>query len=207
VLGDLDGAVQLRDPHMGRIRQFPHVEGEFASLVYMPVRVSPSLSKQLDALVDALRPLSPSPVQRVPSAEIHISLSRAFTLHRSQLVPFTDALRKALKVRRAPRLRVASVELLSNETRTSFFGTLVVQPCTREDEAEMSGLLGGVDAVLAAFGKPPFYSPPVLHFSVAWSLSPFVGFRQAAMPACLHEMHANCVLCKLGSRVEEFTLR
>lgn len=97
------------EPHQGRRRQFPHVDGDFAVLVAIPVRASAALSEQVARVSRVLAPLSASPVHAVEPAELHISLSRTFTLKRAQLVPFTDALRKALKAHRPLRLRAHAV--------------------------------------------------------------------------------------------------
>lgn len=205
LLGDLGAGAA--DPHHGRIRQFAHVDGDFSTLVYIPVRSSPALLQQIGALVDALRPLSGSTVHRADAAELHISLSRSFTLRRAQLQPFIDALKRALRPRRSLRLCASSLEPLANESKTCFFGALVARASTQADEAEARSLLGAVDAVLVAFQKQPFYQPPTLHFSVAWSLAPFCGraTREMALPP--HEIRVDRVLCKLGARIEEFVLR
>lgn len=182
------------------------MEGDFAVLVAIPVRASAALSEQVARVSRVLAPLSASPVHAVEPAELHISLSRTFTLKRAQLVPFTDALRKALKAHRPLRLRAHAVQVLSNETDTRFFGTLVMRGLATPDEEEARALLACVDAVVCAFHKPPFYQPAILHLSVAWSLSPFAGFGRAAAPALSHDIHVERVVCKLGSRVEEFWL-
>lgn len=197
------------DPHHGRIRQFAHVDGDYNTLVYISVRPSPALLQQIGSLVEALRPLSGSVVHRTDSAELHISLSRSCTLRRPQLQPFIEALKKALRSRRPLRLCARSLEPLANESRTCFFGALVARAPTQADEAEMRGLLAGVDTVMIAFQKQPFYQPPTLHFSIAWSLAPFCGSatRAVALPQCSHEIRVDRVLCKLGARVEEITLR
>jgi len=206
----LDGlGAGAADLHHGRIRQFAHVDGEFNTLVYIPVRPSPALLQQIGSLVDALRPLSGSTVHRADAAELHVSLSRTFTLRRPQLQPFVEALKRALRPRRALRLCAGALEPLANESRTCFFGALVARAPTPADEAEVRSLLAAVDAVMVAFQKPPFYQPPTLHFSVAWSLAPFCAraTREAALPQCAHEIRVDRVLCKLGARVEEFPLR
>lgn len=206
VLDDATIDAHRPNPHHGRVRQFPHVEGDFAALVSIPVQASAALNEQIARVIGALARLSDAPVHAIEPTELHISLSRTFTLKRAQLAPFADALRKALKARRPLQLRAHAVKILSNETDSRFFGTLVTRPASQKDEGEVHALVASVDAVLSAFQKPPFYQPAILHFSVAWSLLPFNGFGRAVMPVLAHNVHVDCVQCKLGARVEEFRL-
>ncbi|KAG8463740.1 hypothetical protein KFE25_004013 [Diacronema lutheri] len=202
--GMLDAfSVGAPQPHVGRVRQFAHVEGDFAALVFLPVQLTSTLAKHIAAVRSALALHAVSTVQAVDPAGLHISLSRTFTLKRPQLLPFTDALRKAFRPRRPLKLRAHGVQMLCNETRTCFFGTLAMRPVAAADEEEARALLASVDAVLGAFGKPPFYQPPILHMSVAWSVAPF---QSVSMPSFEYETCADRVLCKLGAKVEEFRL-
>ncbi|KAJ1623200.1 hypothetical protein T492DRAFT_1148674 [Pavlovales sp. CCMP2436] len=205
---DGQGVLTGAGPHAGRVRQFAHVEGDFAALVSVPVQLTPGLREHIAKVVAALGPLSASGCEAVHPAQLHISLSRTFTLRRAQLAPFVDALSRALRARRALQLRVGPVKVLANETQSCFFGTVALAPASPADAGEARALLNAVDGVLGHFQKPPFYQPAILHFSVAWSLSRFDGLDDAsAIRSAGCAVAVDCVQCKLGSRVETILLR
>lgn len=163
------------DPHHGRVRQFPHVVGEFNSLVYVPAPPSEVLRRCVEEVIAQLqRDERASPMHPLPLSELHMSVSQSFTLLHSQILPFTDALQKALRGCPAFTLRTAGVAALHNDTRTCHFAALVLQPVTAEDANRASRLLAAVNHVMDTFGKPRFYEPPILHLSIAWSLEPLL---------------------------------
>ena len=91
----------------GRVRQFEHVDGQYATHVYLPVAPPPPLER---AVGTAVRDLGES-ARAVESDAWHISLSRTLVLRRPELANFVEALRHALRGcaapllhRRAPRL-------------------------------------------------------------------------------------------------------
>ena len=92
------------DKHKGKIRSFPHVEGNYPSHVYIPVvvryqsigfnlyRKAPK-SHSLHTLVDRL--LATQSVKLEPyEGDMHVSLSRPFALRQMQITPFADSLRR-----------------------------------------------------------------------------------------------------------------
>mmetsp|Transcript_33270 Transcript_33270/g.106824 ORF Transcript_33270/g.106824 Transcript_33270/m.106824 type:complete len:162 (+) Transcript_33270:71-556(+) len=72
------------------VRQFPHVDGQYATHVFLPLRPGTALQGEIDAAVARLgcgaqgdagcRP----GVQRLAASEYHVSLSRTLTLRRQQ---------------------------------------------------------------------------------------------------------------------------
>ena len=53
------GVIPLEDPHQGRARAFPHVEGNYAVHVFIPVAVPPAGRSQLSQLLARLRAAEP----------------------------------------------------------------------------------------------------------------------------------------------------
>ena len=112
---DLDGVPSLPPPGLDeeevatstgaapkRVRQFEHVDGQFATHVYLPVAAGPSLRRDIDGHTACL--IAPSrargersnaPVHAIAAAEYHLSLSRTCVLLQPQLAAFTEALRLA----------------------------------------------------------------------------------------------------------------
>ena len=112
---DLDGVPSLPPPGLDKeeeaastgaapkcVRQFEHVDGQFATHVYLPVAAGPSLRRDIDGHTACL--VAPSrargersnaAVHAIAAAEYHLSLSRTCVLLQPQLAAFTEALRLA----------------------------------------------------------------------------------------------------------------
>jgi len=78
------------------VRQFEHVDGQFAAHVFLRIRPALPLSRAVESAVSRLCSTDGS-VQRFDPSEHHLSLSRTFTLQKPQLQGFSEALRVALK--------------------------------------------------------------------------------------------------------------
>ena len=199
----------------GRVRQFAHVDGQYATHVYLPVRPGPQLA---DALLRSCAALGENggrgSVHAVEPASYHISLSRTVSLSRAQIEGFSDALRLALRRCAAARAPVAeTLCALANDTRTRHFAAAELRAGTPGHGAVCS-MIDAVDDVLARYALPPFYPERRLHFSIAWSLE--------AMPEPLptlqlpgsasgsgspqHALLFDGVECRIGQRVTSHRL-
>jgi len=78
------------------MRQFAHVDGHFATHVFMPVSPPIALQQSLSACMSELCGKDRS-VQMIDSKAYHVSLSRTLVLTRPQLQGFAEALRVALR--------------------------------------------------------------------------------------------------------------
>ena len=159
----------------GCIRQFAHVDGQYATHVYLPVRTDPRFDGALRRGRDALRASGGATVHAMEASAHHVSLSRTVTLSRGQIDGFTDALRLALRRCTAVRAPVSDALCpLANDTRTRHFAA--VELCTgTPGHAAAMGMIDAVDEVLARYELPTFYAERRLHFSVAWALEPFTA--------------------------------
>ena len=184
------------------VRQFPHVDGNFAAHVFMTVAPAPALQQAIDRAVAALG------VHRL--AEYHVSLSRTFVLRRPQIAPFGEALRKALRGCAAVRAECDALHQLPNDTSTRHFAAVGLRRGTAGHGAACR-LVDAVDAVLARYDAPPFYAERRLHFSVAWSLDalPAERFAATADAAALGGFEVRCaaVSCKIGDKTTEYALK
>eukprot|EP00033_Pygsuia_biforma_P006038 GCRY01006699.1.p1 GENE.GCRY01006699.1~~GCRY01006699.1.p1 ORF type:complete len:186 (-),score=50.26 GCRY01006699.1:191-748(-) len=81
--------------HDGKVRQFAHVEGNFATHIYIQVGVSPELAAKLQGLFEneTVRRFN---LKRFSPEELHISLSRTFPLRQLEIKPFLSSLKSAL---------------------------------------------------------------------------------------------------------------
>ena len=147
---DLDGVPSLPPPGLDeevvatstgaapkRVRQFEHVDGQFATHVYLPVAAGPSLRRDIDGhtacLVAPSRALGErAAVHAIAAAEYHLSLSRTCVLLQPQLAAFTEALRVALRPCRAATAATAAggCRQLANDSRTRFFAAVELAPQT-----------------------------------------------------------------------------
>ena len=195
--GDTDDAADA-----ALVRQFPHVDGNFAAHVFLTVVPAPALQQAIDRAVAALG------VHRL--AEYHVSLSRTFVLRRPQIAPFGEALRKALRGCAAVRTECDALHQLPNDTSTRHFAAVGLRRGTAGHGAACR-LVDAVDAVLARYDAPPFYAERRLHFSVAWSLDalPAERFAAAADTAALGGFEVRCaaVSCKIGDKTTEYALK
>jgi len=162
------------DPHQGRARQFPHVEGQFNVHVFFAVGLSDKAINGINRLVGAVAESSAGlALHAVAPGDLHISFARPFTLQRGQIVPFVSALEKSLRRCSRFRLSAKKASVLSNDSQTRYFLTVLTDAPGAAEAEYCQRALNSVDSVLAAFEKEPFYRPAQLHFSVAWSLQAF----------------------------------
>ncbi len=194
-----------------RVRQFAHVDGQFATHVYLSVAPGPALQRAIDGHAAGLVASSrgrgePATVHTVGAAEYHVSLSRTCVLRQPQLAAFAEALRVALRGCRAARATTAGARELANDSRTRFFAAVELASGSA-GHAAVCRMIDAVDGVCARFGQPPFYAERRLHFSVAWSLAPMPPAATAAPALGGHELSFDQVACKIGERVTVFKLK
>ena len=179
----------------GRVRAFPHVDGNFATHVYIPVdiprRPRAALARRLAALValaPSLRPVGrdapPDPTldpdALVPD-HLHVSLSRVFPIRIDARASLLAALRRALASLDAFHADVGpSFRVFLNDARDTAFVALDVSPRDssrdRDDDDDryddrhdrFRAMVRAVDEALDARGYPTFYRRPVPHVSLLW---------------------------------------
>ncbi|KAI0325050.1 hypothetical protein GY45DRAFT_1330864 [Cubamyces sp. BRFM 1775] len=182
--------------HQGRRRTTPHVEGQFAAYVYIPVlvekrsklyklllRIFEAAKRKVPILhsigfPDNLGGLSNTETAKentntdVPasedngSIELHISLTRPTFLRAHQRNDFKRAVQKAAKSKRKFSASFATLSELTNDERTRTFLTLEVGA----GHDELKALSDDLTPILKSIRQKEFYQDPRFHASIAWAL-------------------------------------
>ncbi|OSD02417.1 hypothetical protein PYCCODRAFT_1390116 [Trametes coccinea BRFM310] len=172
--------------HQGRRRTTPHVEGQFAAYVYIPLFVErqSKLYRLLLRIFQAARKLVPilhpigisqadlaphtrelSPPEQDPF-ELHISLTRPVYLRAHQRADFKRAVHDAAKAKRRFSASFATISDLTNDEKTRTFLALEVG-AGHDDFKELSERL---TPTLRSIRQKEFYQDPRFHASIAWAL-------------------------------------
>lgn len=180
--------VPVDDPalHQGRVRATPHVEGQYAAYVYIPLVVHPgtSLFSLVDEVLDVTKEMVPTAhaIGAIASCsrnsgglvvnssrrarELHLSLTRPIFLRAHQREEFKQAI-KLIASRQTPfQASFATFSELTNDERTRAFLSLEVGA----GHNELRGLLSALSPTLQSLRQPDFYSQPRFHVSIAWTL-------------------------------------
>ncbi|XP_074864820.1 U6 snRNA phosphodiesterase 1 isoform X2 [Carettochelys insculpta] len=181
--------------HGGRVRNFPHERGNWATYVYLPCRYAVSLTAM---------------------EEFHLSLSQSVVLRYHWINPLVQC----LKERSAAFCRffctASQVKVYTNQHKTRTFVGLEVS----SGHSQLLELVSEVDKVMEEFDLPAFYKNPSFHISLAWcvgdasdklegqclqELQELVdGFEDSAS---LLRFHWEQIRCKCGNKVFSFPLR
>ena len=193
--GDLRKDAAIRGRLAGRVRNFPHVAGNFPTTVYVPVRLGPEQREALDAayaqlraaLGPGLQPLAVgggvSPGDFLEGG--HISLSRTVPTRREQREALLGALSRKLQggataVGGPFSLTFKGLEVFENDEGTRCFVAFALSGGLRS----VLHLISSVDEAFRELGLPEYYPEPRPHLSFAWAegaLAP--ALRRAAASA------------------------
>ncbi|KAG2144186.1 uncharacterized protein EDB93DRAFT_1087739 [Suillus bovinus] len=180
--------VPVDDPalHQGRVRITPHIEGQYATYVYIPLVVHPgtALYSLLDEVLNVTKEMVPavhaigetiscsrnSSGSVVNSSrrvrELHFSLTRPIFLRAHQREEFKQAI-KLIASRRTPfQASFATFSEFTNDERTRTFLALEVGA----GHNELRDLLSALSPTLQFLRQRDFYSQPRFHVSIAWAL-------------------------------------
>ncbi|XP_065064608.1 U6 snRNA phosphodiesterase 1-like isoform X2 [Rhopilema esculentum] len=162
---DVASSEESADDHKGRIRSFAHEEGNWASYVFIPAKLSNSQKALIKSLVDRARKTF-SKFEQIDNKAIHITLSKTVSLRHYWIEPLVDQLKDLLSNTQSFRCHLDLVELYTNEEKTrSFLGLRIIL-----GEEKLKALTEKVDQVLEKFGLPKYYENPSFHISFAWHL-------------------------------------
>ena len=194
---DLDDVPSLQPPELDevaastggapkRVRQFEHVDGQFATHIYLPVAAGPSLRRDIDGHTAGL--IAPSrargeraAVHAIAPTDYHVSLSRTCVLLQPQLAAFTEALRVALRPCCAARAATAAVRQLANDSSTRFFAAVELAPQTT-GHAAVCRMLDAVDGVCA----------PVSTRTSRGLRTVRTGYAYQPPACCTYQRHRHC---------------
>lgn len=172
-----------------RIRSFPHVEGNYALHVYIPVNISSIAEKQLSPFIkkaamltpelygiDTDLPLCSAYLKSNDGAQVHvptlakqyhISLSRTVAVRVHQIDSIVAMLRHKLRSQKRYWIEFGKWEVFINDDQTRSFLAMEV---TTGGLSEISKQVHVVDEVFRLHNLPEFYKNPRPHISVAWGL-------------------------------------
>jgi hypothetical protein len=216
----------------GRVRAYAHVEGQFATSVYLHVpmacvaAVRAELHRRLagcplpaahhpcgdraEASVDD-KALNLAGWQTIGGDMLHVSLTRSFSLSFHTIEPFLRALTDAVGPSPTFDLHVMDFAFFCNEARTRSFASLMLADSA--GRATLLRLIGRVDSALAKFSLPPFYADSRPHVSTAWAIGnclPFTSGCAALVPLTTDAtgiVPVRAIMVRIGQKVHELPLR
>ncbi|XP_076449710.1 U6 snRNA phosphodiesterase 1-like isoform X2 [Babylonia areolata] len=152
--------------HGGRVRSFPHVEGNWASFVYIPVSADERLNSFADKLLTVLQPLN---FERMD--DLHISLSRTVCIRHHWISPLTESLKEKFQQLHSCYCDVGSVEMYTNDEKSRTFISMEVNP----EENNLMEYISVVDTCFREFDLPSFYENPSFHISLIWCVGDVIS--------------------------------
>ncbi|PON60025.1 U6 snRNA phosphodiesterase Usb [Parasponia andersonii] len=181
-LGDLDYSPGEQP---SRVRTFPHVEGNYALHVYIPVYIPSPPKKELafflkklsrrvpglhvvdiDVPLDILTKDDAKLEQVALGREFHVSLGRTVPIRVHQIDSVVAMLRQKLQIQRRYWIDFSKWEVFLNDDRTRTFLSMEV---TTTGLAEITKQIQAVNEVYKLHNLPEFYKDPRPHISVAWA--------------------------------------
>ncbi|CAL1539978.1 unnamed protein product [Lymnaea stagnalis] len=152
--------------HGNRVRSFPHLEGNWATHVFIPVEGGAKLVQFVQSI---LRILEPVKFQAFP--EFHISLSRTVTIRHHWIEPLVDSLRDSLRLMKSFMSDLLAIKLFTNDEKTRTFVCLELS----QDETDFIDFVKAVDKSFGEFKLPSYYKDPSFHISIGWCLGDVVN--------------------------------
>ncbi|KAK6936458.1 U6 snRNA phosphodiesterase 1 [Dillenia turbinata] len=169
-----------------RIRSFPHIEGNYALHVYIPVYIPPAPRKEITQfltkvaacvpgihVVDVDMPLNTpcgdlGKLEQVAlGREFHISLGRTVPIRIHQIDTIVAMLRQKLQSRKRYWIDFSKWEVFVNDDLTRTFLSIEV---IKGGLAEITKQINDVNEVYKLHNLPEFYKDPRPHISLAWAL-------------------------------------
>jgi 2'-5' RNA ligase len=203
--------------HGGRVRSFPHVPGNFALHVYIPVTLSASIQANLApylqkavSLFPDLKPMEDDELNSKQGfkepGEFHISLGRTCPIRIHQADTMVHMLRQKMKGENRFPVEFSSWEVFVNDDRTRTFLSLEV---LATGYGEIKKQVSLVDDVYRLHSLPTFYKDPRPHISLAWALGDVKeavaavtrALNAMANPKCVWTCLASKVECKIGQKL------
>ncbi|XP_059178226.1 U6 snRNA phosphodiesterase 1-like, partial [Physella acuta] len=151
--------------HNNRIRSFPHMEGNWATHIFIPVDKD---ERFIQFVTDVIQLFKPLEIETFP--EFHVSLSRTVTIRHHWIEPLVDSLRENLKALKSCICDLTEIKLYTNDEKTRTFVCIELS----QDEHDLLEYVKAVDKCFAEFKLPPYYSNPSFHISIGWCLGDVV---------------------------------
>ncbi|XP_039359147.1 U6 snRNA phosphodiesterase isoform X3 [Mauremys reevesii] len=201
--------------HGGRVRNFPHERGNWATYVYLPCEIQEELLELQELLVSHARRYA---VSLAAMEEFHISLSQSVVLRYHWINPLVQSLKERVASFYRFFCTASQVKVYTNQHRTRTFVGLEVS-C---GHSQLLELVSEVDKVMEEFDLPTFYKVmnPSFHISLAWCVGDLTdklegqclqelqeivdGFEDSAF---LLRFQWDQIRCRSGNKFFSFPLR
>ncbi|KAK4285037.1 hypothetical protein QN277_001785 [Acacia crassicarpa] len=176
----------LQTGQTSRFRSFPHVDGNYALHVYIPIYIPSPSKKELAAFLKKVSSHEPSlhavdvdlPLnilcknkekldQDLLGRKFHISLGRTVPIRVHQIDSMVSMLRQKLQTQKRYWIDFSKWEVFVNDERTRTFLSLEV---TQGGLREITKQIEAVNGVYKLHNLPEFYKDPRPHISLAWAL-------------------------------------
>lgn len=217
--------LEMTESHSGRIRSFPHVAGNYALHVYIPVPLSVIARRQLEPLMKKALTIAPelklmemellrhatsveASHELKLAKEYHISLSRTVPIRLQQINSIVAVLQNKFDSQKGFWLELNQWETFVNDEQTRSFLSLEV---VSKGLSEICRQIQVVDDVFRLHNLSVYYKTPRPHVSVAWALGNSVPSLQKAVEELKKSSEVNQqtplwshflkkVKCRIGSR-------
>lgn len=172
---------------VNRVRSFPHVQGNYALHVYIPIHIPSATRKELASFLKKVTAIVPNLLHAVDvdiplsgllkdetllekvvlGREFHISLGRTVPLRVHQINSMVSMLRQKLQFQRRYLIDFNKWEIFVNDDSTRTFMSLEV---VAGGLAQIRKQIEAVNEVYKLHNLPEFYKDPRPHISLAWAL-------------------------------------
>ncbi|XP_068331127.1 uncharacterized protein [Pyrus communis] len=215
-----------------RVRNFAHVEGNYAVHVYIPVHIPPAPRKEMalflnklaslvpglhavdvDVPLDVLRKDERKLEQVALGREFHISLGRTVPIRVHQIDSLVTMLRQKLQIQRRYWIDFSKWEAFVNDDQTRTFVSIEV---IAAGLAEITKQIQAVNEVYKLHNLPEFYKDPRPHISVAWALGDISNSLKkvveeerrrstfgGSLQKCIFTSKFNGIECRIGSKTHK----
>ncbi|NP_001315339.1 uncharacterized protein LOC101244935 [Solanum lycopersicum] len=223
----------LPSSQVNRVRSFPHIEGNYALHVYIPVYIPSATRKGLVRFLKKVTAIVPTlyavdvdvPLSGllkdeallekvVLDREFHISLGRTVPLRVHQINSVVSMLRQRLQFQRRYLIDFNKWEIFVNDDSTRTFMSLEV---LEGGLAQIRRQIQAVDEVYKLHNLPEFYKDPRPHISITWALGDISDtlkrmaeeemIKYKAGPSsrqnCIFTSKFSGILCKIGNKMHE----
>ncbi|KMZ64534.1 hypothetical protein ZOSMA_361G00140 [Zostera marina] len=217
---------------VNRIRSFPHVEGNYALHIFIPVLIPLSARKPLGLFLKNIAPLVPGLhvvdadiklnelcnddqklEKYVFSREFHISLGRTVPILVHQIDSIVSMLRQKLQTQKLDWIELNDWEVFINDDGTRSFLSLEV---TGGGLFEITKLIRSVDVVYRLHGLPEFYENAQPHISLLWAIGNIRNTLKQAVKKvegksccsrkrCIFTTRFSRIECKIGKTSYKIT--
>ncbi|KAF7810078.1 U6 snRNA phosphodiesterase [Senna tora] len=219
----------LQTGQTSRIRSFPHVDGNYALQVYIPISIPSPSRKEIAAFLKKISSREPSLhaidvdvalnilckndeklEHAILGREFHISLGRTVPIRVHQIDSIVSMLRQKLQTQKCYWVDFNKWEVFVNDDHTRTFLSLeVIQGGVREITKQIEA----VNAIYKLHNLPEFYKDPRPHISLAWalddishSLKKVIGEEmnrcavEKSLKRCIFTCKFKGIECKIGNK-------